>query len=138
MNDRNIAGYEEKEHTADWELRIWGQNLSQLLTQAAVGMNSLMGIQLNEEPRIERSLKLFFADAEELLVTFLNELLFLIEMESQGFDQFELAINDRQLSARMFGAPIASLKKEIKAVTYHNLKVENTSLGLEACIVFDV
>jgi SHS2 domain-containing protein len=33
---------------------------------------------------------------------------------------------------------IASLDKEIKAVTYHNLAVRQTRNGFEAHIVFDV
>jgi SHS2 domain-containing protein len=38
----------------------------------------------------------------------------------------------------MEGAPIASLDKAIKAVTYHNLRINETSKGFETTIVFDV
>lgn len=138
MQESQTSGYEEIEHTADCQVRVWGQNLSFLLIQAALSMNILMGMELNHEPRLMRSFSLFFSDAEELLVSFLNELLFFIEMEGIGFDRFELSVDDRQLDARVFGAPIATLRREIKAVTYHNLKIENSQRGLEAKIVFDV
>ncbi len=138
MIDELQAGFEEKEHTADWELHVWGQDLSHLLEQAAIGMNALAGVSLKNESRLERSLNLHYSDTEDLLVSFLNEILFLGEMEGLGFDGFELIIEDNQVHARLFGAPIASLNKEIKAVTYHNLKIERTPRGLEAHIVFDV
>jgi SHS2 domain-containing protein len=38
----------------------------------------------------------------------------------------------------MEGAPLKALSKAIKAVTWHNLKVEKTARGLEVEIVFDV
>jgi len=40
--------------------------------------------------------------------------------------------------AEVAGAPIESIAKEIKAVTYHNLAVRETARGLETTIVFDV
>jgi SHS2 domain-containing protein len=138
MSDRLPEGFEEKEHTADWELVVWGQDLSHLLEQAAYGMNALAGVSLNHEPRLQHSLSLPYADAEELLVSFLSEILFLGEMEGLGFDRFDLNINNDQMHAQLYGAPIASVNKEIKAVTYHNLKIEKSPRGLEAHIVFDV
>ena len=138
MMDKSLSGFEEKEHTADCKLQVWGQDFPQLLTMAAVGMYALMGLQLEKEPRLERSFRIAFSDPEELLVSFLNELLYYIELEELGFDRFELKINGRELTARVFGSYIASLSKEIKAVTYHNLKIEHSSRGLEAVIVFDV
>ncbi len=138
MSERLPAGFEEKEHTADWEIRVWGQDLSRLLEQAAYGMNALAGVSLKKEPRLQHALSLPYTDAEELLVSFLSEILFIGEMEGLGFDRFELNINNDQMQARLYGAPIASVNKEIKAVTYHNLKVEKSPYGLEAHIVFDV
>jgi SHS2 domain-containing protein len=38
----------------------------------------------------------------------------------------------------MGGAPLQSLDKAIKAVTWHHLKIEETARGLEVEIVFDV
>lgn len=138
MTENKVSGFEEKEHTADWELHVWGENLSTLLIQAVTGMNALAGIQLNNAHRVSRSLSLHFSDAEELLVSFLSEILFIAEMEGIGFDEFELSFSDDQMTARLSGAPIISFNKEIKAVTYHNLRIENSSRGLEAHIVFDV
>jgi SHS2 domain-containing protein len=78
-------------------------------------------------------------DAESLLVRFLNELLWLEEEQGLAFDRFSIMVdNQLNLQAELNGFAIASLDKEIKAVTYHNLQVENTSQGLRVNIVFDV
>lgn len=79
------------------------------------------------------------ADAEGLLVRFLTELLWLAEEQGLGFDTFSIQLEDRfDLQAELGGHAIASVDKEIKAVTYHNLLVQGTSQGLSVKIVFDV
>ncbi|MFC2053874.1 archease, partial [Chloroflexota bacterium] len=34
---REIAGFREIEHTADWELEVWAPDILELLKQAAIG-----------------------------------------------------------------------------------------------------
>ena len=77
-------------------------------------------------------------DGENLLVKFLNELLFLSEQEGLAFDEFDLRLEDNELEARLIGAPIINQGKEIKAVTYHNLRIRKVPQGLEVNLVFDV
>lgn len=131
-------GYTEVEHVADWELKVWALDLAGLFTQAALGMYALQGISLRSEPRLERTLTLDGLDHEALLVSFLEELLFLADAEGIGFDEYELVIQPGRLHAGLKGAPLASRTKEIKAVTYHRLSIESTASGLEVGIVFDV
>ncbi len=44
MNDR-LAGFEEQSHTADLEIRVWGEDLDSLFSAAADGMFHLSGIE---------------------------------------------------------------------------------------------
>jgi SHS2 domain-containing protein len=134
----STAGYREIEHTADWELEVWAPDLLALLEQAARGMYALSGTRLEMGAPVTRTIELNASDPESLLVTFLGELLFLIESENLAFQQFNLHLEGKKLSARMEGAQINSRGKEIKAVTYHNLNVRQTRRGLEARIVLDV
>lgn len=134
----HLAGFRELEHTADWELEVWALELPALLEQAARGMYSLSELCLQDEPRDERRLEIHSADAEGLLVAFLSELLFVLEDEQVGFDTFHLKIDDNHLEAVLVGAPVIDVKKEIKAVTYHNLKIREEAGGLRVNIVFDV
>lgn len=135
---KQLAGYEEVQHTADWALRIWAPDLAALFEQAARGMFDLSGIRLQEGHREKRSLKVESTDAEGLLVNFLGDLLHILDQDGLAFDQFDLAVSETALIANLEGAPVAERKKEIKAVTYHNLSIQKNSQGLQAEIVFDV
>ncbi len=139
---RPLAGYEEIPHTADWALRVWAPDLPALFREAAAGMYALAGVILAEEGAVERSLALSAPDGEALLVAFLSELVYLAEQERLAFDTVEPVITvDAQgyrLQARLHGAPIRSLMKTIKAVTFHNLQIRPTPQGLETEIIFDV
>ncbi len=137
MEERE-SGYTEIEHTADWALMVWAPDLASLLAKAARGMYWLMETSLQPGPRLERIIELDGGDAESLLVGFLAELLYLGESEALAFDSYDISIQDLHLYARVRGAPVAEQKKEIKAVTYHNLMVEQTDHGLRTTIVFDV
>jgi SHS2 domain-containing protein len=132
------AGYRELEHTADWELEVWAPDFITLLQQAARGMYALSGASCQKGPVEVRTFSLRSTDRETLLVSFLAELLYFIERDDLVFDTFCLSLEEDTLTAELQGAHLAGLDKEIKAVTYHNLRLIQTGRGLEARIVFDV
>jgi SHS2 domain-containing protein len=136
--EQTSAGFREIEHTADWQLNVWAPDLTGLLEQAARGLYSLAGARLEEGPRSVRILEIKAEDAETLLVRFLSELLYIEEQENLGFDEYDFNLRDKTLTAQLSGAQLASWSKEIKAVTYHNIKVRSSHQGLEVNIVFDV
>jgi len=138
MKADRVFGFTEIEHTADWALKVWAPDLALLFAQAAEGMYWLMEVGLNPGPRIERVVEVEGADAESRLVNFLSELLYLSESERVGFDRFEVTIQADHLRAVAYGAPIAVRKKEIKAVTYHNLAILRSDDRYMVTIVFDV
>ncbi len=131
-------GYQEIEHTADWELAVWARDLPGLLEQAAQGMYALAGVRWDEKRAREIRFEITAEDAEHLLVRFLSELLYYLEQEGLACFRFALQLNGYHLSAHAWGAPVVQLQKEIKAVTYHRLKVERDTEGLKTRIVFDV
>ncbi len=138
MTTRRTSGYRELEHIADWELEVWAPDLASLCEQAALGMYELTGARLVLDKRLKRELEVHALDRESLLVAFLTELLYLGEVEGLGFDMFEISVENNTLRAQLSGAPFKALSKEIKAVTYHNLAINESPSGLEARIVFDV
>ena len=131
-------GFEEVPHTADWSVRVWAQDLPSLFGESARAMNALSGTVTRNSPRVKRTFESEASDAESLLVDFLSELVFCQEQESLAFDSFDVKIEEPALNVEMEGAPIASVDKAIKAVTYHNLKILKTAEGFETTIVFDV
>jgi SHS2 domain-containing protein len=130
--------FEELPHTADWSLRVWAEDLPQLFAEAARGMNGLAGVKLAGHPKTIRKLLLQSPDPESLLVSFLSELLFIGEQEKLAFGTFKIQIKENLLEADMTGAPIISIDKIIKAVTYHNLQIRKREDRVEVEIVFDV
>ena len=132
------AGFHEIDHTADWEIEVWAPDWVSLLEQAARGMYSLSATRLKPTPRLTVPLSLQAYDRESLLVKFLGELLYLSSIQGLGFDTFNLHVTDNTLQAQLQGAPLEFQSKEIKAVTYHNLAIRQTTLGLAVNIVFDV
>ncbi|GAB4529566.1 MAG: hypothetical protein Fur0018_16270 [Anaerolineales bacterium] len=142
MQNSPAAGYREIEHTADWALEVWAPDIASLLRTAAAGMYALAGARAADAPHITRQVMLTAPDAEGLLVVFLEELLYLAAEEHWIFEPLDVQVDirpdDLHLVARLHGAPLAALKKEIKAVTWHNLCVRRSARGLETTLVFDV
>jgi SHS2 domain-containing protein len=131
-------GHREVEHTADWGLEVWAPDLPGLMEEAARGMFELMGVEVSEDSRCHRQLEIGADDREQLLVSFLEELLFIADSEELAFDGFMLHLVDTNLLARLEGGGIVSRSKEIKAVTYHNLQIKESKRGLKTSIIFDV
>jgi SHS2 domain-containing protein len=131
-------GFEEISHTADWSARVWASDVQSLFIEATRAMNSLSGTVIGTGPRLTRTFEAEGLDIESLLVAFLSELVYYQEQENLVFDKFDLRVAAQWLKAEMEGAPIESVEKAIKAVTYHNLKIQKTAEGFETTIVFDV
>ncbi|MBD2677395.1 MULTISPECIES: archease [Nostoc] len=135
----NLAGFQEVEHTADWAYRVWGRNLTELFIQAAIALYYLADVELTSESSITRKIQLQGVDYVSLLVAWLNELLYLHESENLAFNQFKILHLDAQsLEAEVTGTYVQNWQKFIKAVTYHNLSIQETEKGLEATLVLDV
>ncbi len=132
--------YETVDHTADWALRVYGTDLGDLLTNAALGMSSLMVEHLDDIPsQLTRHCEIEGHDAESLLVAWLSELAYFAEMEQLVYSRFALSqVSSQHLSAQLSGGRVTELQKHIKAVTYHDLEIAETAEGLQATVVFDV
>jgi len=131
--------YEEIEHTADWALRVRGRNLTDLFSNAACGMLSLLAIEPVPGKAESRSFALKAEDTETLLVSWLEELLYPLEVEGAVVVDFQVEVLEEvQLKATIKLKKIASIKKEIKAVTFNELDIRAANFGYETIIVFDV
>lgn len=132
--------WEEIDHTADWALRVWGEDRRTLFENAARGMISLIGGQADPGQTLRhRTFTLTAPDWETLLIDWLSELLFFIEDEGIIFTQITVhRVEDLGIEAEVQGAAGAGMEKHIKAATYHNLSIHPTDRGYETIIIFDV
>ena len=135
--------YEILDHTADVCLRIYGKSFGELFENAARAMMELITDREKINPSQEIEIEVRGETKEELLVHCLQEILFLHEVKKIVFKDFRLnLISETHAKGKAIGEKIDINKHElsfdIKAVTYHNLKMEPINDKLKVDIVFDV
>ncbi len=131
------------EHTADMGIEAEGESLPALFQQAALGLRQILTSCQEIQSREEIILELTAQDQVELLVNWLGELLYLLEVHRFLPASFEvLAINGQSLKARVKGENWVPgrhvLEREIKAITYHQAEVEATDHGWRAQVFVDL
>ncbi len=132
--------FEEIPHTADWSFRAFGKDLPELFENAAFAMFTMEGVHPRENA-IEsgHAVAVSGIDSESLFVNWLTELLWLQESNRETYQRFQIdSLAQTELHAQVFGKPYETLDKIIKAVTYHNLKIEETNEGWQVTVVVDV
>ena len=131
-------GYKEVEHTADIALRVWGEDFPTLLQQAADGLYALMGIKPVGDATTVQFFTIPQGTPETILVDFLGELLYQAEADDLVLGGFNFIVGQDAVSVWSIGRKILSQEMVFKAVTFHNLTVEDTESGMIATITFDV
>ena len=135
--------YHPIDHTADLGLQVWGRTLPELYTHAAEGMCSLYFDLPAVQPCDERAATAAGYDREELLVDWLRQLLYGIEVEQFLPCRFAIThLEDTRLEAVVRGEPYDPARHRwrtgIKAVTYHDLHIVQGERGRwEVVIIFD-
>ena len=134
--------FEIIDHTADVGIRAYGANMNQAFANAARALFSLITELDDVDEVLHRDTKLTAPDEESLLVEWLNELIYLFDVENILFKRFDITqLNNTQLKARSYGEKVDSskhkLKTGVKAATYHMLKVDKSD-GCQVQVLFDI
>jgi len=136
------APFKVIDHTADIGIVARGRDLDELFANAAAGMLYLMAGEDFSESTVQREIELQASDDETLLVGWLNELLYILDTERLLLNKFDIAVSGNRLEAKCAGEKLEvrrhSLKREIKAATYHDLRVEKANGEYVARIIFDI
>ena len=135
--------YEIIDHTADIGLRAWGKDLSELFVNAAVGMFKIVADTKNAQADQTVNIKLKAPNIEELFLSWLSELLYQSNAKGIVFTEFAIeTLSDKSLTAHAKAYKLSrekeSLNTEIKAVTYHQLKIEKTANIYQGQVIFDI
>jgi SHS2 domain-containing protein len=135
--------FEFIDHTADIGITAYGADMKQIFANAARGLFSIITNLDNVASTKKLDIQVIAPDREALLLQWLNELIYLFETRKMLFSRFEITvITDTELKAKAFGEKINlkkhELKTQVKATTYHMLKIEHNELGWTAQVIFDV
>ena len=135
--------YEFVDHTGDIGVRVFGERLPELFQQAAEALTFI--ITDPETIRIKETRKILLEAKtdEELLITWLNELVYLFDTQGLLFKSFEvLSVHDHHFEALAQGERYVQdrhpIKTAVKAATYHQLKIENHQGVWTAQVIFDL
>jgi SHS2 domain-containing protein len=143
MMVQNETMFEVFEHTADIGLRIRAPDRQSAYAEAAAALFSL----LIANPQAVRGTvsKTYRIDGEQgdyLLFDWLNELLYTFETERLLLRDFRVELDDSGLVATCRGEPIDrtrhKMEHEVKAITYHELKLKQTADGWLAEVIVDI
>jgi len=135
--------YEQFPHTADIGVRVYGREPKELFANAAFAMFDILADLEGLSGDIVETFELEAPNHEELLVSWLDELLYYFYTKQLIFFRFQIdELTATGLKAKAFGRSVGAnrnrLKTEIKAATYSDLKIAKTSDGYEVEIIFDV
>lgn len=135
--------YETFEHTADLGLRIRAPDLDALFAEAAQALFAVIVEDLQTiEPRQRFDIQLTGDDREYLLFDWLKELLYRFDSEHWLYGRFEVRVTENGLTGSAWGEMLDrgrhELNHEVKAITYHGLRVEQTADGWLAEVIVDI
>ena len=137
------SGYEHFEVEADVGVRAWGPTRPAAFAHAALGVFALIVSPDEVLPRDVREVRAQGDTPEALLVNWINECLYVHEIEGFVVNRVEIAvIEEDRLHAFLHGEEIDRSRHRpgtvVKAATFHGAAVEKTPNGHEARLVLDV
>ncbi len=132
--------FEIVDHTADLKIRIYGKTKKELFLNAVLAMESYIFESLPQKAKLNKSRKINLkaASLEDLFLDWLSEIIFLIFSKHEACLKIEIEkLSQKELSARLYCTK-ATPKREIKAATYHNLKIKKVKNIWRTDVVFDI
>lgn len=133
--------FELIEHTADTGLVAYGNSLAEAFANAAYGLFSII-TELNPVREAQsRPVAVSAGDVEELLFNWMNQLIYVFEVEYLLFKRFDITeFTEHNLEATCWGERYHpsrhELKLGVKSATYHMLNVDKEKN--EVRVIFDV
>ncbi len=137
------SGYRILEHPSDVGIEATGASLKEAFENAAMGLLSIITDIESVETEEERYIQLKGIDTENLLVKWLSEILYLYDGEDFVVGRVEIeSISPNRLEAIVSGEPLVqgkhSMNLDVKAVTYHQLKIQEKKDGCLVRVFLDI
>lgn len=135
--------YEYFDHTADLGIRVRAQDLDTLFAEAAGALFAAIVDGLDSvRPTQPVELAIDGTDPEYLLFDWLRELLYRFDADHLLLSRFDVRVTAAGLTATALGEPLDParhvLAHEVKAITYHGLRVEQEDGEWIAEVIVDI
>ena len=135
-----MVSYKVLDHDADIHLEVYGASLEELFQNAAMALFSFITDLEKIIPSLVKESTV--TGNGELLVNFLNDLLYLWDTERFIPADVSVAFGDQGLAATMRGETFNTgrhiIKQEMKAVTYHKFSIVEKGGIFTASLIIDV
>jgi SHS2 domain-containing protein len=135
--------HETFEHTADLGLRIRAPDLDTLFAEAGLALFETIVPDLasiRHDKRVD--IAIGGEEHDYLLFDWLKELLYRFDAEHLLLGKFDVHLKENGMTGSAWGEPIDRtrhcLEHEVKAITYHGLRVERTKEGWVAEVIVDI
>jgi SHS2 domain-containing protein len=135
--------YEYFDHTADLGIRLRAADLNGLFADAATALFAAVVDRLDTvRPSHQVEIAVEGAELDYLLFDWLRELLFRFDADHLLLSKFDVQVTETGLTATAWSEPLDParhvLSHEVKAITYHGLRVEREGDGWIAEVIVDI
>jgi SHS2 domain-containing protein len=139
----DTMGYKLLDHTGDIGIMVWADDVKGLFAEAARALFDIITDRKKVAARLKREVSVQGAGREELMVAWLNELLYIHEVKDLLFTDFAVSeITPGSLKGVARGEKFREghhhIKTAVKAVTYHLLEVKEKDGRWQAQIIIDI
>ena len=139
----NMGTYRFFDHAADVGISVWAESLPDLFVTAFQGLMAWIGSPPDAAEHVEEEISLSAEDLDELLVRWLQEVLYLFHLRHAYWIQASgVQVTGKSATGRIRGIRfnLAQSKdyQEVKAVTYHQLQVREENGRWRANLILDI
>lgn len=136
-------GFEYFEVVADVGIRGWGPTLEAAFRQTGLGLFALMVEPSSIKEAESREVRAQGDTPEALLVNWLNDCLYLHDVEGFVARRIDFAVfEERRLHSLLWGEEVDPARHRlgtvVKAATYHQLTIRQANGGWEIRVILDI
>lgn len=141
-----MSSYSLIDHTADLRVELIAKNKKELFNEAVKALFFMLtdkkveDIDLKEHAICRRIIKVPYNNLDEALIDFLNQLVFFIDTQQILPYDVRIKIRKKKVHSSVFFLKEGGIvqQREIKAATFHNFRIEESEMGFETLITFDI
>ncbi len=137
------TGFRLLEHTADMGIEAWASSLEGVFNETARGLRALIVGDSPTRGTLQHRVTLAGGDDAELLVAWLNEIIYHFDTtnlvpDSFQIDRIEKGCLQATIRGEKFNPEKHMIERQAKAATYHQLLLEKSAGGWHTRIYIDL